>query len=59
MRLLEGMVGASAKHPNIVETYRVVMQLAHAPSAPALVLAQDEEVRDFAARGALVTEACS
>lgn len=38
LRLLEGMVGASAYHPNIVKTYRVALQPAHMHGAPAYII---------------------
>ncbi len=36
--MLEGLISASAQHPNIVETYRIVTQLLSAPSMPAFVV---------------------
>eukprot|EP00198_Chlamydomonas_reinhardtii_P011283 XP_001700620.1 predicted protein [Chlamydomonas reinhardtii] len=36
--MLEGLISASAAHPNIVETYRIVTQLLSAPGLPAFVV---------------------
>ncbi|GLI67729.1 hypothetical protein VaNZ11_011930 [Volvox africanus] len=41
--MLEGLISASAQHPNIVETYRIVTQLLSAPSMPAFVVTRGSQ----------------
>ncbi|GFR50126.1 hypothetical protein Agub_g12277, partial [Astrephomene gubernaculifera] len=41
--MLEGLISASAHHPNIVETYRIVTQLTSAPAMPAFVVTRGSQ----------------
>ncbi|GLC53793.1 hypothetical protein PLESTB_000787900 [Pleodorina starrii] len=41
--MLEGLISASAQHPNIVETYRIVTQLLSAPTMPAFVVTRGSQ----------------
>ncbi|KXZ41772.1 hypothetical protein GPECTOR_288g771 [Gonium pectorale] len=41
--MLEGLISASAQHPNIVETYRIVTQLLSSPGMPAFIVTRGSQ----------------